>query len=112
MPLSFDAVREAALALPGAEERPHHGIVSFRVRGRVFATAPDETRLRVMVDEARVLELVAREPAVYEPVPWGRRVAAVAVDLTRAELEDVRELLEEAWRRRVPPSWATPPSQS
>lgn len=56
--------------------------------------------MRVMVDEVRVLELVAREPGVYRTVHWGRRVAAVAVDLVRAERDDVRELLEEAWRRR------------
>ncbi len=106
--LAFDDARAAALSLPGAEEHPHHEIVSFRVRGRIFATAPDEACLRVMVDEARVLELVAREPDVYRPVPWGRRVAAVAIDLTRAEAAEVRDLLEEAWRRRVPPSWVAP----
>ncbi len=91
-----------ALALAGVVELPHHEIVSFRVGGRIFATAPDATCLRVMVDEDRVLELVAREPAVYHAVPWGRRVAAVAVDLAHVNGDDVRALLEEAWRRRAP----------
>lgn len=104
MALTFDEARALALDLPGAEELPHHEIVSFRVGGRIFATAPDAACLRVMVEEARVLELVASQPEVYRTVLWGRRVAAVAVDLARAAHDDVRDLLEEAWRRRAPVS--------
>ena len=109
MAITFDDARAAALDLPGVEEAPHHEIVSFRVGGRIIATAPDATCLRVMLDAERILELCAREPDLYRPVPWGRRVAAVALDLSRAELVDVRELLEEAWRRRVTPPRPTPP---
>lgn len=46
--------RTIALGLPEASEQDHHGIASFRVRGKVFATVPDDTHLRVMVDEVEI----------------------------------------------------------
>ena len=33
--------RQLALALPEATEQDHHGMASFRVRGKIFATVPD-----------------------------------------------------------------------
>jgi hypothetical protein len=42
--------RKIALALPEATEQDHHGALSFRVRGKIFATVPDSEHLRVMVD--------------------------------------------------------------
>jgi hypothetical protein len=49
-----DEARHLALALPEAVEQDHHGFPSFRVRGRIFATLPDDTTLRVLVDEDAV----------------------------------------------------------
>lgn len=42
--------RDLALSFPGATEEPHHGMPSFRVRGKIFATVPDGQHLRVMID--------------------------------------------------------------
>jgi hypothetical protein len=44
-------VRALALSLPEACEQDHHGIPSFRVRGKIFATVPDGEHVRVMADE-------------------------------------------------------------
>ena len=45
--------RELALAWPGAVERPHHDLTSFRLpgtKGRIFATmTPDGAELRVFL---------------------------------------------------------------
>ena len=35
---------------------------SFRVRGKIFATVPDDTHLRVMVDEIEIRAAVAANP--------------------------------------------------
>jgi hypothetical protein len=35
-------VRQFALALPGAIEEPHFDMASFRVRGKIFVTAPPD----------------------------------------------------------------------
>jgi hypothetical protein len=38
--------RSLALALPGVTEEDHHGITSFRVDGKIFATVPSFTGAR------------------------------------------------------------------
>jgi hypothetical protein len=95
--------RRFALSLPGATEEPHFDMISFRVRGRIFATVPpDETRLHVFVDEADIDEYVAEDPAAFETLLWGQQVRGIRVLLAAASQDRVRELLTEAWRRKAP----------
>jgi hypothetical protein len=93
-------VRELALALPGAVEQDHHGRPSFRVRGRIFATLWSETTLNVMAPEELILAVVADAPGACSPRFWGRRLAAVQIDLAAADEELVRDLLHAAWSER------------
>ena len=95
-------VRETALGLPEAVEQDHHGFPSFRVRGKIFATLRDPQHLNVMVDEEGIRAAVAENPSVCEEVWWGRRLAAVRVDLSRAENDLVTELLTDAWLGKAP----------
>ena len=76
--------RKLALALPEVTEEPHHDMASFRVRGKIFATVPDDTHLRVMVDEMEIRAAVAENPDVCEELYWGKRLACVVVNLRRA----------------------------
>ena len=94
--------RKVALALPEVTEEPHHDVSSFRVRGKIFATVPDDTHLRVMVDEMEIRAAVAEEPDVCQEFYWGKRLACVVVDLKRAKLGFVRDLLADAWIRKAP----------
>jgi hypothetical protein len=72
-------VRQFALALPGAIEEPHFDMASFRVRGKIFVTAPpDEMHLHVFLDEADVGAYLAEDPAAFEPLLWGRKVRECA----------------------------------
>jgi hypothetical protein len=48
----LEQLRRVALALPEATEQDHHGMASFRVTGKIFATVPDEQHVRLMVAEA------------------------------------------------------------
>ena len=99
--------REFALSLPGTSEEPHFDMTSFRVGGKIFATAPfDGTRLHVFVDEGEVEAAVAEQrgteqPRVFEPLLWGQRVRGVRIQLAAAPAERVRELLADAWRRKA-----------
>jgi hypothetical protein len=95
-------VRDMALAFPEAAEQDHHGRPSFRVAGRIFATLWDANHLNVMVDEGGIRTAVQAWPAECREIWWGRRLAAVQVDLAVAEEPLVRELLEDAWQRRAP----------
>lgn len=107
MATRFNTARAAALALPGAEERPHHDIISFRVAGRIFATAPDEGHLRAMLDEDRIRALTADDPDAFRPLTWGSRLACVAVDLARVDPAWAGDLLVGAWRRKTPAAIAS-----
>lgn len=91
-----------ALSLPEAVEQDHHGVASFRVRGRIFATVPDDDHLRVMVDEGEIRAAVAEDPAAFAEQWWGSRLSCVVVDLRVAPAGQVRELLTDAWRRKAP----------
>jgi len=79
-------------------------MTSFRVRGKIFATAPaDETRLHIFVDESEIAATVAEEegadlPRAFEPLVWGQRVRGLRVLLAAAPDGRVRELLADAWR--------------
>lgn len=98
MPSPAEA-RALALALPDAVEHDHHGRPSFRVSGRIFATLWDERHMNVMVDHDGILTAVQANPEVCEEVWWGKRLAAVRVDLGRADQALVTELLADAWER-------------
>jgi hypothetical protein len=96
-----EEARRLALGLSEASEQDHHGRPSFRVAGRIFATLWDEHHMNVMVDEAGIRTAVQAVPRICEEVWWGKRLAAVRVDLRRADAELLGELLGDAWERKA-----------
>lgn len=94
--------RELALDLPEAVEQDHHGRPSFRVANKIFATQWDDDHMNVMLDEGGIRTAINDDSATFEEVWWGKKLAAVRVDLRRVDAERLRELLEEAWERRAP----------
>jgi len=100
--LSPADARRLALGLPEAIEQDHHGRPSFRVAGRIFATLWDQDHVNVMVDEPGILTVVQTHPDVCAEVWWGKRLAAVRVDLRRASSDLLAGLLEDAWEQKAP----------
>jgi hypothetical protein len=100
--LSPERARRIALALPEAVELDHHGRPSFRVAGRIFATLWDEQHMNVMLDEPGIHTAVQAAPEICEEVWWGKRLAAVRVDLRSVPEELLAELLADAWERKAP----------
>jgi hypothetical protein len=100
---TLEQARQFALSLPGASEEPHFDMSSFRVGGKIFATVtPDEERLHIFVAEPEISASVAEDPAVFEPLLWGKAVRGLRVRLSAAPSDRVAELLAESWRRRAP----------
>ena len=95
-------VREAALALSGADERDHHGFPAFRTTRRIFATMPDTEHLRVMLPPEEIRATVAEWPDWCSELWWGKKLSAVQVELSRCDPAVVGELLEDAWRHAAP----------
>jgi hypothetical protein len=100
--VSGDEARELALALPEAVEQDHHGRPSFRVGGKIFATLWTEERMNVMLDEGGILTAVQERPDACSEVWWGKRLAAVRVELSGVEPALLEQLLREAWELRAP----------
>ncbi|MEU6563872.1 MmcQ/YjbR family DNA-binding protein [Nocardia nova] len=97
-----DDVRRIALGLPESFEAPHFQMTSFRVRKSIFATLPDAGHAHVMVGESDIREAVAENPHCCEERWWGKRLAAVRVDLEAIDTALLTELLTDAWRRKAP----------
>jgi hypothetical protein len=100
--VAVDEARRLALALPEAVEREHHGRPSFRVAGRIFATLWDERHMNVMVDGPGIRTALAAHPGVCSEVWWGRRLAAVRVELAGADSALLKALLADAWEGKAP----------
>jgi hypothetical protein len=101
--MDMQFVRTVALALPEVTEEPHFHYASFRIKGKIFATLPpDSSHVHVFVDEEERMLAIAAYPAAVEPLHWGRKVAGVRVDLSKAEPAVVEHLLRAAWRNKAP----------
>lgn len=83
-------------------EQDHHGRPSFRVAGRIFATLWDADHANVMLDEPGIRTAVERHPGACAERWWGKRLAAVQVDLAAVDDAVLAELLEDAWEGRAP----------
>jgi hypothetical protein len=97
-----EQARQLALVLPEAVEQDHHGRPSFRVAGKIFATQWDEQHMNVMLDEDGIRTAIDDEPETYAEVRWGKRLAAVRVDLSRADAAMLSDLLADAWETKAP----------
>ncbi len=101
--MNAEDVRDIAMALPETTQEPHFDLVSYRIRGKIFATVPPGGEyLHVFVDEERREIGLALYPGIYEKLMWGQRVAGLRVALEQAAAEDVSDLLSHAWRRKAP----------
>ena len=101
--MTFNEVRFCARSFPETVEEPHFHYASFRIRGKIFATAPPGGEyLYVFVsDEDREMALDA-QPDFLENLVWGKRVVGLRVTLPGAKSEVVHKLLRQAWSRKAP----------
>src|SRR5207248_4555902 len=105
--ISWDDIRAIALSLPGAEESTTNGDPAFRVRGKLFLHLGrgegGTVNIRVGWDAKQAL--LASEPDRFFVLPAHERGPVVTTRLDVNDLgdrEDLRELIEDAWRRYAP----------
>ncbi len=58
--------------------------------------------MNVMLDEGGILTSVQAHPGICTEIWWGKRRAAVRVDLPRAAEEVLADLLADAWEGKAP----------
>jgi len=103
MPLTFDDVRKLAFALPEVEEGTSYGTPAFRVRKKFLARLrEDGETLVVMIDFDERDILMAANPETFYITDHYRGYPAMLVRLATVDPDDLRELLEGAWRRVAP----------
>jgi hypothetical protein len=115
---TWDDVRRLALAMPQADERVARDMRQWRVKEKLFVWERPLRRsdLEALGDSApsgpilgaRVEHLVAKDalladdPYVFFTTPHFDGYPAVLVRLERIGLEDLEELIVEAWLARAP----------
>jgi hypothetical protein len=115
---TWEDVRRLALALPDTTERLSRELRQWRVKDRLFvwerplrradvealgADAPDGPILGARVEHLGAKEsLIAADAGVFFTTPHFDGYAAILVRLDRVGLEDLDELIAEAWLARAP----------
>jgi hypothetical protein len=115
---TWDDVRRLALSLPETSERPSRGLASWRVRGKAFVwerplrqadrralgdDAPEGPILGAQVEHLVAKEaLLADAPEVFFTTPHFDGYPAVLVRLDKIAVEDLEEVIVEAWLVRAP----------
>jgi len=101
--VDFKTIRRQALSLPEVTEEPHFNYASFRVRGKIFITAPpDESHAHLFVAEQDRESALALYPDFVEKLMWGSRVAGLRVALAKAKPSIVADLVRKAWHNKAP----------
>jgi hypothetical protein len=115
---SWEDVRRIALALPEASELVSRGLRQWRVKDKLFVwerplrpreievlgvDAPDGPILGARVEHLGAKEaLLTDDPRVYFTTPHFDGYAAILVRLERIAIEDLDEVVTEAWLARAP----------
>jgi len=96
-----EQARDFALRLPEAAPGSHHGRADLRVRNKIFATLPPDGSLVLKTTPGNLDALLAAGGGAFRKV-WGERW--VGVDVSRLELEELEDLIVDAWRLAAPKS--------
>ena len=115
---TVDDVRRIALALPGTAERESRGDLDWRVADKSFVwerplrkgdieplgdRRPDGPVFAARTaDEGVKHALIADDPAVYFTTPHFNGYAAILFELDRISVQDLTELISDAWLARAP----------
>ena len=108
MPVTLEDVRDIALTLPRAYEAQVREATKFRVGQIVFAAvSPDETRLGFGFPREERQALVDSEPEKFMlPRASDMRYQWVAARMDALDVDELRELIIDAWTMCVPKSVA------
>ena len=115
---TWENVRQIALALPETDERESRGVCQWRVKDKLFVwerplrtkevqefgdDAPDGPILAARVEHVGAKEaLLADDPGLYFATSHFSGYPAILVRLDRVGLDELHEIVTEAWLAREP----------
>src|SRR5918994_4927334 len=103
MGIRASTVRTFALSLPETEERETWDTATFRARSKIFFMFSEAERhawIKSVHDEQRAL--IAMDPDAWFAPPYVGPSGWVGAVLSKADGDEVRELIIEAWRLTAP----------
>ena len=96
-------VRQFARAMPGAEEGASHDPLAFRVRGKLFVWLHESgDSVAIKIDDKDRMKRVEADPETFYITDHYLRYPIMLVRLATVDADDLRELVEESWRRCAP----------
>ncbi len=97
-------VRRLAMSLPETTEKPSYGTPGFRVKDKLFARMREEGDVLVVwcADLGEKEALLLSDTAVFSTTPHYDGHPSVLVRLPEVDVDELREVLTEAWRVRAP----------
>jgi hypothetical protein len=99
-PVTWDTVRQLALALPGVEEGTSYRTPAFKVNGKLLARFhQDGESLVVKVEYAAREVLMGANPKTFYITDHYRCWPWILVRISSVDPDELRALLEDAWRR-------------
>jgi hypothetical protein len=101
--VKFAAARRILLTFPGVAEGPCYGTPGFRVRGKFIARLKEDGETLVVKcgDDERDFRMQA-DPKTFFTTDHYRGYPTVLVRLAKVTPTDLREVIEQAWRRSAP----------
>jgi hypothetical protein len=103
MGMRVSTLRAWALGFPEAEERETWQTATFRVRGKIFMMFSEQERhawIRSTFDEQQAL--MAQDPEAFFVPPYVGPSGWVGAVISKADADELRELVIEAWRMTAP----------
>jgi hypothetical protein len=102
--MTADDLRRIALGLPEVEEKLTWEVdITFRVRDKIFAIMGQDGEQASIKATLEVQQaLVSSEPDTFSVSHYTGRFGWTTVRLASVEGDELRELVEDAWRRTAP----------
>ena len=101
--VTYEKVRDIALALPGVEKGVSYGTQALKVRGKFLARLREDGESLVVRVEFPVREaLMQEDPTTFYITDHYLHYPAILIRLSKVHPRKVREILEHAWRAVAP----------
>jgi hypothetical protein len=98
--VTYETVRELARQLPGVEESTSYGTAALKVQGKLLVRLKEDGETIVLrTDSIEREHLLRTAPKTFYITDHYRDYPSVLVRLPHVAPAQLRELLEDAWRR-------------
>ena len=100
--VTYNTVRKIGLALPGVAEGISYGTPSLNVKGKFMLRLREPDVLAIHCDFFERDHRMRTDPDTFFIIEHYREYPAVLIRLSKVRVADLRDLIEQAWRRAAP----------